>query len=295
MVDRAVTVQFFRIEPNIEGCLPFERAMAAALALGEAPATREKTVQGGAIVRLERLAEDGNYLEGEFARIQKEGLPRASGDTGLAPLAHDAIGHAVAFRYRPDLRILALQMDKNAVSLRRIFQYLRSIHNEASYSSDAVANEDVWERFERGQPIKFSVAIAAPTNLQAVEGGPGSITSSAKRIAEATHGASVRIEVSAARGTASLDKNMIRGLLNYFTGADADEAGVTSLAISSREGDERADDLINFVDDLLKSKRQLALLPGDVEAHYAERREFVRASFDENLPYIQRYYGIADN
>ena len=295
MADRDVTVQFFRIEPNIEGCLPFEEALEAAHALGPEPAVRERSVQGGTIVRLERLIPDGAYVEGEFARIQKEGLTRASDDTGLAPLAHDAIGHAVAFRYRPDLRVLALQMDKNAVSLRRIFQYLRSIRAEASYSSDAVANEDVWERFERGQPKKFAVAIAAPTNLQAVEGGPAAIASSAKRIAEATHGASIRIEVSAPRGAASLDKGVVRSLLGYFTGEAGAEAGVTSLAISSREGDERADDLINFVDDLLKSKRQLALLPGDVEAHFAERRDFVRASFEENLPYIQRYYGIAGN
>jgi hypothetical protein len=239
------------------------------------------------------LSQDGTFFDGEFARIQTEGLPRASGTAGLAPLAHDALGHAVAFRYHPETRVIALQTDKNAVSLRRILPYLRELNPLAGYSSDPIANEDVWERFEQGQPRKFAISLAAATNLAAAEGGPSAIASSSRRVAEASRGGTVRIEVSAPRGQDGLDKNFVRSIIEYFGGADEGAANVTSLQVTSRQEDERADDIINFVDDLLKARRELTLLPGDIDAHYNERRDFLRLSFDENLTYIRNYYGEA--
>src|ERR1043166_9255282 len=177
-MDKWVTVQFWRLTPLADGGASFEQALAAAFALGPMAPQREREVGSGAIVRLERLEADGAFIDGEFARIQRDGLPHATGPEGLIPLEHDALGHAVAFRYSPDLRVLAMEQDKNAVSPRRMLLYLKAVTANASFSAESLENEDVWDRFDRGQPRRFSITMAAASNAAAVEGQAGTIAAS---------------------------------------------------------------------------------------------------------------------
>jgi hypothetical protein len=69
-------------------------------------------------VRIERLAPDGSFRDGDIVRRQSSNLPPEANDAGLIPLPVSqggGLGHCVAFRYSPALKVLAIQFDTRAV------------------------------------------------------------------------------------------------------------------------------------------------------------------------------------
>ena len=292
-VEKLITVRFWKIVRLGDSSRPFESVLESAFEAAASAPAREREVVAGKIVRLERISNDGAFVDGEFARIQRDGLPHATGPEGLVPLDHDALGHAVAFRFHKPLSVLAMQADRNSVSPTRALQYLRLIDPSAAYSAEPLENADAWERFDRGEPKRFSITMAAAGNAQAVDPVTGSIASGARQIGEALAGTTVRIEVSSGRARGSLSKDALRSIITYFGGDEAGSSGVTSLSVTSKQADERSDDIINFLDDLLKMTREVNLPLRDIDGHYQERRRIVTACFAETFDYIQQYYGTA--
>src|SRR5690606_837024 len=71
---------------------------------------RQVQLAEGMMVRLERYNEDAGELEGEFTRVRRDDFPYRVLPDGAKPLnVDDPLGSGVAFRYRPQDHILAIQ------------------------------------------------------------------------------------------------------------------------------------------------------------------------------------------
>lgn len=290
-MDRHITCRFFKIEPELEAVPPFEDACAAAFALGDEPHHRERQLKS-ITVRMERFGKSDQFFHGEAVRVQTENIPPEASPKGLTPLAIGGLGHAIAFRYHPALRVMAIQFDTRAVSVGHLMTYLRDIDSSYRYRYSTLVTEDAWGRYNDGQPRKFVIQLAAPQNLAEVEGPVGELTDALRTLGEIADAPMIRIEVSMGqRRRGHLNRNTITKAIRYFTSGGGSDEDVRKLSSTvSFEGDGGSQD-IDFLNEKLKNKGVLDLPNDNAERHYRLRDRFLKDCFAEHFEYIARVYG----
>lgn len=289
-----VTVRFFKIEKVHDTAPNLEVALQNVFASGEKASLREKNVVGQ-ILRMERLKNDNTFVEGEVVRKQIGDIPPEANDDGLQKLSVSeggGIGHCIAFRYSPALQVLAIQFDNRAVSVNRLLMYLRAFDPNYEYRAELMLRKDAWTKYNRGLPTKFSLSVAQPQNLKAVEGTVGSVIESTRRLAEIADGPVITIEVNMGRKKGSLAKDTIDSVLQYFTNGGGATEDLRKLQVTSANED--GSEAINFLKDLLKESRDIELPEGLPEQHYEKRRSWVKACFEMHFEYINGVYGASN-
>lgn len=291
-MDSRITCRFFRIEADFDTVPPFEAACLAAMEAGAEPVDRQKPVEG-ATVRMERFQQaSSTFYRGEIVRVQTENIPPEASATGLTPLAVGGLGHAIAFRYHPGLRVIAIQFDNRAVSLGRLLLYLRAVDATHLYTMRPLITEDAWTRYGDGKPRKFMIQLASPANLDTVEGDVGVLTDSIRALGEMADAPIITIEVSMGRRRqGSLAPEFIADILNYFTDGAGQNEDIRKLSATVAFEDDSGSETIDFLDEKLVCKDVLELPSDNADAHYEERDRFVRDSFSEHFEYINNVYG----
>lgn len=290
-MDSKITIRFFRIEQIHQTVPAFEAALQHAFSASRTAKGRERDV-GGAIIRLERLEKSSSCWNGEMVRKQTENIPPAADDDGLTPLTlsdGSGLGHAIAFRYSPALQVLAIQFDNRAVSVNRMISYLRSIDPSQEYTAFPLIREDAWDRYGRGRPSKLIVEIASPTDLPSVEGEVGSVISSTKRLAEISQAPVITIEMKMGRSKGSLAKEVVDGVINFFTKGDGKEQDIRKLEAQVRSDD--GSEIVGFLQEGLKHSTTLDLPTDCTDVNYRARQNYVDECFSESFDYIRRVYG----
>lgn len=291
-MDRQITCRFFKIEPEFEAVPPFEQACIAAMELGDDPEHREKDI-GAVKVRMERFDQSGQFFRGEAVRVQTENIPPEASPKGLTPLAIGGLGHAIAFRYHPELRIIAIQFDNRAVSVGRLMTYLRDVDSSYRYRYSALATQDAWGRYNDGRPRKFVIQLAAPQNLDEVEGSVGALTDAARTLGEMAQAPMITIEVSMGqRRQGFLNREFVTKVLKHFTIGGGSDEDVRKLCSTVALDDEGGTQDIDFLNEKLKNKDVLDLPNDNAERHYRLRDQFLKDCFAEHFEYIARVYGV---
>ncbi|MBR9766513.1 MAG: hypothetical protein GYB53_24100 [Rhodobacteraceae bacterium] len=290
-----VTVRFFHVGKAGKNVPDLEKALWAAHALSDKASGRERVVEGH-VLRLERLADYGEYTAGEIVRKQTGDIPPEANSEGLARLSVSeggGLGHCIAFRYHRRLAIIAIQFDTRAVSINRLMLYLKEIDTSQVYNVRAMIRRDSWEKYNKGKPTKLSFTIAQPTNLAAVEGEVGSVIASTKRLAEIAEAPRIHIEVSMGRGKGSLRKGVVDDVLKFFTTGVGKTEEVKQLQVNSSTDD--GTEMIDFLTELLKDTDHLELPDGDPEGHYKVRLAWLKEAFDKHYDQIELMHGAASD
>ncbi len=289
-----VTARFFRLEKIHQSAPAVENALQAAFNAGRTASEREKQVFGHTL-RLERFSPDNTFYDGEIVRKQTTDIPPEANDAGLQKLSVSAgggIGHCIAFRYNAPLQVLAIQFDNRAVSVNRLLAYLREFDQSYDYRPEPIVREDAWEKYDRGLPRKFELEIASPQNLESVEGDPGPVVDSFRRLGEITDGPVIRVEVKMGRRKGALAKKALDPIIRYFYQGAGRTEDVRKLTVTS--ADEDGSESINFLDDLLKESRDVEVPEGDPDGHYKKRRDWLETCFGMHFEYIRQVYGASD-
>ncbi|MHB9880167.1 hypothetical protein ACSMXM_10940 [Pacificimonas sp. ICDLI1SI03] len=294
-MDSRITSRFFRVEKMSAAAPEFEHALSAALALGAQPKQRQRELTDGALVRLERNKESGAFVAGEVVRVQTENIPPEASDAGLTPLRVGGLGHAIAYRYHPGLKVLCIQFDNRGVSVGKFVRYLKLVDDSFGYTFEPLVTQDAWNRYKDGSPRKLAIALASPANLERVEGDVGALTDAGRRLGEIADAPIIRIEVSMGTSRGGfLDSGFVGDVIKYFTKGAGKTQDVRQLKATVKAEGVDGSDAIDFLDEKLSCRDTREFPRDDADKHYAVREAFLRACFNEKIDYITRVYGAMD-
>lgn len=272
----------------------FEAILQQCFASGATPGARELAIsQDDTRVRLERLVQEGEWYEGEVVRKQTDNIPPEAEVEGLKPSRAQSVGHSAAFRFNPALKLLVLEKNSSGMTLNRFLRYLKTFNPSARYTANPIANEDVWERFGRMKPKRFSVTLASVTNPEAVEGAVGAVLSSGKRLKEALNAPTIHISVREGGLPDGMNKGAVSQIISGLLDHNNEGYQVTSLSVQGEDEEEDGGEVLNFLDDILKDVGEVPLNDLTVDQAFEARIVFLRACYAQHVDYITSYYGTA--
>lgn len=270
--------------------------MQSAFALG-VPYQRERNINEGfpdpIIVRLEQLEIDHDFVSGEVIRKQIDNIPAEANDDGLTPIVlsdNGGLALSSAFRYHVPTRVLLIQANNQAVSHNRLNLYLRSVSERFEYGCVPLLKESAWTRFNRGEPRRLLLKVAAPSCIGVLDDEARPIAEGIKDIGEAMHAPMITLDISMGRRKGGLDRGIVTRVINQFKGLFGDE-GATLETLSAIVSDENGRDEIDFLQEQMVIKHRLDFPNNNPKAHYKLRRAFLESTFNANLEYINNTYG----
>jgi len=286
-MDSTVHARFWRVAEPAPGVDDFPTILAEEAKEPKA-GKRERDVAEGVRVRLERCVPNGDFLEGEFCRVQSANIPPQAGPDGLEPMqlpAGRGIGHVAAFSYHLPTRVLLLQRNALSVNPNRISLYIAMSKPDRFFAFAPVMCGDAMERFATKEPRAFTVTFAAPKNLKAFDDYELPAAKGARLIAEAYDGVRVTVEVSVGKSQRlKLNKAMVMEAIQGLAGIP----GVKKLKVRAEEDGE--DDIINFIKEQLQYEKKAVLPEGDPEQNYEVRKLLLRAAFGDSLPTLEKQF-----
>jgi hypothetical protein len=155
-----------------------------------------------------------------------------------------------------------------------------------------MVREDAWAKYNTGLPTKFMVEVAQPQNLPEVEGEVGSVIQSAQNLAEMAQSPVLMFETKMGRREGSLSKNLIDGLLGYFTSGQGGTQDIRKLSVTSSNED--GSEVINFLKEFLKENRSIEVPEGKPDEHFEIRQQWIETCFKMHFDYIKNVYGATD-
>lgn len=293
-MDKRITVHFLQVVPRLATVPSFDSVLQACFQSGGTPCAREIGIsQNDSRVRLERLHQNGYWLEGEVVRVQVDNIPHEALPDGLQPSRAETQGHSAVFRYHSGMSLLVIERNVSNMTPSRFLRYLRAFDGTARYLANPIANEDVWERFGRMRPKRFSVTLAAITDPAMIEGPVGAVLQSGRILHEATNAPTIHISVRQGGGSDGLNKSAIGSIIEHLLGGEDAGCQVTALSVSAEDEDEKAGEVLNFLDDILKERGEVDLNGLSSDDSFAARMVFLRSCFTAHMEYISSYYGAA--
>lgn len=302
-MDNNVSGRFFRVDAEeLEGGT-FEAILKDIFS--KSITERERNIgaeAGDAIIcRLERLAEDGDFLDGELIRRQVDNKPPEANAEGLTPLALSeggGLGHSSAFRYHRPTCTLCLQNNPLGLSAGRLRAYLFAWNPQSKFSIERVPTADAIARFAEGDSRSFEIEVASPLNLPAIEGADQgadkTVVEAARMLSAAFEGLTVTIQVSMGRSAGALPKGPIRSVLDrLIPWKKSGQADVRKLRVRSKEPEidgEGETEVINFLEEFLQERERTDLPDDNPEQNYQIRRAFLTQWHSQHLPYLKQIY-----
>lgn len=274
-MDRDVSIRFFDVNRFAEDAPHFSDALRYVFDSGTA-LERERELMPNYRLRLERLREQDGNLLGELTRIQTVNFPSEVRDDRTDPLPGDRpLGHGICFGFNPQSSILAFEWNIRIVSLSRFNDYLRATMPEGEFYFQPKLRTDAWARFDAGPIRKMRLQVASPANLDQLDDAGETVASSFRRMGRAYDAPYVTIEVSVGRRREPLNeqlKNALQSFVNFGQRGGADIRKAT--AVADIDG-ERQDREIDFIDEVMKKRRELPLPDRDPDGSYQVREAFL--------------------
>ena len=241
----------------------------------------------GVRVRIERVTQDGQYLIGELVRQQVENLPAIARGTGPLEPNNTPLGHRAAFRYLPEINILALEANRTSVSAARFNSFLRQrIPGHAGFFFDPCLTADALAQLRDGTPRKMQMRVALPNDLRLIEGGPASIETSLENLRDIVDGQVITVEVGLNRGEKGRSLS-IDGILSVFRWGSQNRGQVKKLTVQTEE---QALPIDLFGQQVVEIG-VVDLDNENVDRSYEARRDFIDIAFANRLNELQSIYG----
>lgn len=183
-------------------------------------------------------------------------------------------------------------IERNLVNMTtsRFFRYLRKVDEEARYEALPIPAEDVWERYGRMKPTRFSVTLSSITNPADIEGPVGAILDSGQRLHEMIEGPTVHLSVYSGGKPDGLNKGMIGRIIEGLLDSNEQGYEVTALSVSAEDEDDEASHVLNFLRDILLHSDEIDLDGVSSEVSFTRRIAFLRACYGEHMDYIVKHH-----
>lgn len=240
----------------------------------------------GVKVRIERVNSSGQYLTGELVRQQTDNLPAIA--RGAAPLEpnNTPLGHRVAFRYRPDINVIAMEANRTGVSPARFASFLKArMRGHTGFYFDPCLTADALAQLRNGTPRKIQMRVAVPEDLRMMEGGPMDIEDSIENLRSIVDGRVVTLEIGIDRGDRAGVLNL-EGILSIFRWGSQNRGHVKKLTVQTAEEDVPID---LFGQQIIETGN-LDLDNNDIGQSYQIRHDFLAAAFDKRLGELQNLF-----
>lgn len=241
-------------------------------------------------IRLERFVQDGQFIKGEFTRKQTVNLPPKVRGNGTLQPSPEPIAHRVAFQYHPRLSILAIEANKNSISLTKVNNYIQQILQHHGFDFLPVQSRAAWEKLNDCNPRSLTIRVAHPENMSAVEGASRTLTQNLVAMREVLGGPVVELQVGFGRQRDGLlDRRNLMTIIRGLMRQHEQHGNVEKLQIKA-DGEQEPLDLLL---EQIKEKETLELDDNNIDAHYQMRRDFIESVFRAHMPTIRDIYGQA--
>lgn len=288
-MDTTITGRAFRVSEPSAGRKDFHEILLGYSAK-PSPKSRELDIGDEVVLRLEYAKLEGEWLNGEFVRVQTKQIPPQAGPDGLEPIVLKdgrGLGHLATFAYNMKTRVIVLQTNRLSATPSRIYLYTAGNDPQDLFVLKPVLSQDAMARFTKKKPRGFSVTFAGPKNLDFLSDQNLAIAEAAKLIAEAYGGIRVRIDVSVGKSRKKiLDKDSILTALGDITGLP----GVKRLKVQAEESG-MDDDFINFLKEQIHGSRKIDLHESDHEVNRTQKLDFLKSIYNTHSVTIQKQFG----
>lgn len=293
-----ITTRFFRVSGFSDQTPTLETVLAQ---IGAIAVLRDRFRNAGREdgeemqVRLERLAQNGDFWTGEFTRLQSEDVPATVTDDGLIPTDLQdglGLGHCAAFVFHAPTRVFGLQVNMQSVSHIGVSAYLHAYHAAAQYLLAPIPVRDTWAEYDGSNPRKFEITIAAQDNLRAVDDADDTVIESFQKFGEIYGGHVITVQVSVGRQEeATLTKDVVGGFIRRLLGMKANGDDIRKLKVTTdRKNAVGQYEEINFLKEFIQEKALLQLPNDDAARNFELRSQAVRDAFNLHLQYFTEIY-----
>ena len=288
-MDRDVRAKFYRVSDRDEGGLSFDEQIADFIHRYPRALEREYTTGSNHLVRLETVEDDGDWISGNFRRIQTENIPPEVTDDGLEAvrLANGrGLGHQNAFLFHRPTRVILWQQNRLGVSFQDLLHYLnRDVDFVSFFIFEPVGSEEAWDHFANNNVKKAVIKFAGerPIDRDADEIVPTVVQ--ARDIAERYAGLEVEVTISVGRSRQHfLNKHRLGDTIRRLGLRD----DVQKLKVTT-DGDLN-EKVLDFIEEHMENVQTLDLPSDNPVENYAVRRQFLRHSFESRLTDLVRRY-----
>lgn len=285
-MDSTIHARFWRVSAAAAGVTDFPDILLEEAAIPKV-GDRERNLGEGVTARLERCVQKGDYLEGEFCRIQSANLPPEASLDGLTAMKLEhGLGHVAGFIYHVPTRVFLLQRNSLSVSPNRLSLYLATTKPGRFFTLSPVMAGDAMQRFKDKKARAFRLTFAAPKNLQVLDDDEIPAAKGARLLAEAYEGIRVTIEVSVGKSEKlQLNKDNILEAIKHFSVL----SGTKKLQVKA---DDHGDsDLINFLKEQIHYEQTAVFPDDDPVKNYDARMALLRVAFATNLAALNAQFG----
>lgn len=289
-MDREVRAKYFRVTDREEGGLSFDAQINDLIVRHPRPRDREYTTPSGHLVRVEAVDDDGDWLSGNFCRIQTENIPPEVTDDGLqaVQLANGrGLGHQNAFLFHRPTRVILWQQNRLGVGFPDLLPYLNWETRAATFFLfEPVGVDEAWSHFQNNNIKKAIVKFAGQRPADPPPGDFVPAIVQARDIAEQYAGLEIEVTISVGRSRSHfLRKDLIGGMIRRLgLRSDVEKLQVVTDGHLNEK-------VLDFIEEHMENIGSLDLPSDAPERNYAIRRDFLRESFESRLPDLVRRYG----
>jgi hypothetical protein len=274
-MEKTVTLRFYEItrtfanKPSIEDVLR--------LIANKPIAEREARVGlEDVLVRLEDFNSRDGELFGQFVRGQSGNRPGRMLPEGTDNLPFgEPLGHGIAFRYRVEDGLLAIQFDSKILAPGRILEYLYAHEPRAEYKITPRLRPDAWQRFNELPIRKVEVSVAGHANANDLDNEDDPVWRNVAAIKDAYGADTVKFQISMGhrRGTL-LDgaKSILREALRRFENGE----DIRAMRGVLDPGEGIPNEEIDLMGTLFDVKEELSFDGDNFQRFYELRRDLLR-------------------
>lgn len=229
------------------------------------------------IVRLEDYnVHNGNY-EGQFVRGQSANRPgRMTIDRTVELPFDDPVGHGIAFLYRPNDGLLAIEYNPITLSPSRALSYLSEHCPHAEFKLTPKARAGVWQEIDRKPLRKLSISIAGSPDVE-INDDPNQATWENIADMRDRYGAqSIKIEIGMGRTKGGLTDGAKRFLRDAFMRHTDGSDDIRAIKGTVENDEGVPNEEINLIDTYLNHRETLEFREGNWDDFYIARRDLLR-------------------
>lgn len=228
------------------------------------------------LVRLEDFDEAGSEIWGQFIRGQSGNRPGRMLPAGTDALPfREPLGHGVAFRYRTQDGILAIQFDSKILSPARVVDYLYAHDPNAEFQLLPRMRADAWQKFNDLPLRKLTVAIAGHPNPAQLDNDTNAVWANVNDMKDAYGAETVRIELGMGHCHGALRAAAKAFAREAFRRWENGEDDIRTLKGVMDTGQGVPNDEIDLMGALLDVKEVLSFQEDDWRRFYDLRRELL--------------------
>lgn len=241
---------------------------------------------------LDKMEITSTRISGRFCRKQSTNLPaKAMGKTSLVPLGFPELGRTVAWRYDPNLGVMAIESSRTGLSIGRLLAYVRAVCDCRGYGTLPVTADANLEAIKDGRVREIVVQLATPKNLQTVAAYQQTVTNGMTNLMSEGLGTLLEVRYSLRVGDPDMAPGRVDRFVRWLRGEHSHERGAIAKISARVIGEEGDSEVLNMLDVHLQYQDDLALPNDDPDHSYVVRKAFMMSAFNKHEATLAKQFG----